>query len=380
MIKTMGSVWSFPRRATVLLCFALLAGLLTASCMRRHIVSHSPGAKESPYTKTSPKKLAPYIRSVFEVSQENMRVAQAEQQIDDLKALEASAASALSEGQYFEALRLYEQVRRLSSQEVFSVELALARIWDALGQHSQALLHARNTVRLNSDSVEALQELGEIYLNRKEPGTASVVFGQALQLAPQNAELLEANGAAYLQMGDWERARKYLGKALLASPFSRPARIGLASALVRLGDSEQALSELGKIFTPAEAYGKLGSFLMEQKSWEEARQAFLHALALEPAHPYAQLQLLVAESNIPPPASVTIPPFRSLATVESKAAASFSGWGEDGLKGSAQPQLPAGVAAPEGSGLKVSESKERAFRFFTLQLEELKGSILEIQR
>lgn len=367
---------SFLHRATGLASIALLISLTATACMRRHVVTHHSASKQSPYKKTSPKKLAPYIRTVLEISQQNMQVAQAELQLEDLKALEASAARALKEGQYFEALRMYEKVRRLSSQEVFSVELALATIWSALGQQSEALLHAQNTVRINSDSVEALQTLGEIYLNRKEPGTASVVFGQALQRAPGNAKLLEANGTAYLQMGDWERARRYLEKALQAAPFSRPARAGLANALVRLGEKERAIGELGKIYTPAEVHRKLGSMLMEQQAWVEARQAFRYALSLDPTHPYAQLQLQIAESNIPPPASVTIPPFQSLATAGNKvAAASSSGAAETGLKGSAQPQLPAVAAQPENTA-----SEEKAIRFFTLQLEELKGSVFEIQR
>jgi len=63
------------------------------------------------------------------------------------------------------------------------------------------------------------------------------------------------------------------------------------------------------LYSPAEAYSKLGSICLEEERWTQARELFLRALELEPDLSAAVWNLSIAESYISPPSVVAIPAF-----------------------------------------------------------------------
>ena len=281
--------------------------------MTHRVVTPLPSGFKTSHSKSSPTGLRPYIRTLFKLSEQNRwSDAQQARHIDDLEAGKRLARDLMERGSLLEALRLCDELHFQAPQDP-EIELALARIWIRLGHHSQALKHARAAVAKHGASAEALKTLGEVYLLRNNPGTAAVVFHQALQLLPQDSGLLHKLARAYIRLHEWDRAREYLERTIALDGSLQAAKHELAQVFAQLGQPGRALQQLLKLYEPAEAYFELGTFCLQQKDWPVARSAFQQCLALAPGHDEAKLRLAEAESYIPPPAIVTLLDFSALA-------------------------------------------------------------------
>ena len=297
---------------------ALIPVLIFSGCLRqRRVIVQGADSGKKFYRSTSPVELSRYIRTVLRISQQNTRsenealkrlheqrpeladlAQRAAENPDDRFSRQSLTAAYLEEGLYWKAFQLCQQLRAGEPNNP-SVELALARIWDKWGDDSLARRHAELAVELAPNSAEASQQLGRIHLHRNEPKRAISAFLAALQKGGPDASLLSNLGYACMKADQWIQARFYLEKAVELDGSLVQARNNLGIVRARLGSPEGAVREFLAVNKSAGALNNLGAVLVAQGRWEEARDAFRRALALERDHPKAQTNLSHAESYLP---------------------------------------------------------------------------------
>jgi Flp pilus assembly protein TadD len=294
-------------------------------CSRRPVLSHKVPPGKNVYHAASPADLAPYIRTVLKISQEDTENRQTLKKLharrpileellrhiaespEDVESRRTLAAHYLKEGLYYSAFELYEQIRSTGLEDA-TAELGLARIWDEWGHYPLAKRHAERALELDPQSAEALELLGTIHLHRNDLQAAVSAFLEALALTPENPSLHSTLGSVLLKLGNSGEARGYLEKAVALDPALTEARNNLAAALARLGDDDGALHEFAATNPPAAAFNKLGLVYLADRKWEKAENAFKQALVQEPDDVKARLNLSIAQSHLPPPTIIHLPP------------------------------------------------------------------------
>lgn len=310
--------------------FCILSLVLPGCSKKQVLVSAPPQEGKNIYHKSSPKSLSDQIRSVFKVSEINRW---AERQADNRELLERypEIAPTLAQvekdptdlgakrrlAQFYSEKKLYrralEQYTELAVQlpEDAEIQLTLGQIWDYKGAYAIALRHTINAVEINPESIPANTLLGMVYLHREEPKQAVAAFQNVLQLDPENGPVLANLGYAYLQLKEWQKASEYLEDAVQRSSDSARVRNNLGIAKAYLGDEEGALKEFLKVSQPAVAYNNLGAAYLAIEDWSKARDAFEQALAWDSSYVKARLNLIEAESYLPPPSTVDLTPYDS---------------------------------------------------------------------
>ncbi len=98
----------------------------------------------------------------------------------------------------------------------------------AIVQRIQSL---ENTVRTGTKDVKVLSELGQLYFDTGQLDKASVAFGAALDIEPDNASLHNYLGLAYFWTGRSKEAIAEYKKATEVDPQAAEAYYNLALAL-----------------------------------------------------------------------------------------------------------------------------------------------------
>jgi len=294
-------------------------------CSRRPVLSHKVPQGKKVYDSASPADLSPYIRNVLKISQEDTENRQALKKLheqrplleellrriaespEDIESRRTLAAHYLKEGLYYSAFELYEQIRSTGFEDA-TAERGLARIRDKWGHYSLAKRHAERALALDPQSAEALELLGNIHLHGNEPQAAVAAFLEALARTPENPSLHSTIGSVLLKLGNSGEARGYLEEAVALDPALIEARNNLAEALARLGDYDGALHEFAVANPPAAAFNKLGLVYLADRKWQKAQNAFKQALVQEPDHVKVRLNLSIAQSYLPPPTIINLPP------------------------------------------------------------------------
>ncbi len=94
------------------------------------------------------------------------------------------------------------------------------------------LSHAQAAERGSSSE---LNKSGLYYLEKGEPGKASVFFGKALALDPSNRHYCNNMGASLMRSGDYRGSIKYFEQAIEHDPGYARALSNMAVALFHLG-------------------------------------------------------------------------------------------------------------------------------------------------
>lgn len=276
----------------------------------------------------SPAALSDYVRAVLKISQENTAAAeqalkQFHQSHPDLAQLSRRVTTSPTDIEsrrvlgeaYLEAgllpfaYQMYQEIESVKPGTA-SAEIGIASVWDRWGDYGQAAQHAERAVLLEPLSASALEALGRIYLHRNDLDSALSSFLSAVRIEPKNSSLLTNTGYVLLRRGDFLQARLYLEEAVAIDNSSVEAHNNLGIALARLGESDRALREFMAVSDASTAFNNLGAVLLEQKKWTEAKGAFQRALVIDPNYEKARTNLAEAETHIPRPTVVDLPPFK----------------------------------------------------------------------
>ena len=191
------------------------------------------------------------------------------------------------------------------------------------GRTDEAILHMRETLRIDPEYVSGLANLGSMLVDAGRFDEAVVRYREALRLAPQDCDLRANLGIALTRQGSFDeaqaafvealrldpdyvlthkgfglllarrgddvRALEHLERAVRGHPEDGGTRLNLAIVLMRLGRMDRAESELREILRRdpenATAHKRLGMVLTDRGAWDEAIREIEGSLRLDPAQP-----------------------------------------------------------------------------------------------
>jgi len=170
-----------------------------------------------------------------------------------------------------------------------------------LGNRAEALRLYRRAMEMDPSNPRPPRELGMLLLEQGEIGPAEDLLRQALKLDRADVFALNALGEAAGRQGHYEDAAAFLQRALEAAPKAVPVRLNLAFVylqLRRFADLERLMRETIQLDPrQPQAYALLGAARLQNGNSAGARDAFQHALALDPHNPMAQQGLQALEGR-----------------------------------------------------------------------------------
>ena len=153
----------------------------------------------------------------------------------------------------------------------------------------------RTEVAACPNDAEALTGLGQIEIEANQTSQAIQHLTEATRINPSLAEAHEQLARAYAQSGDLQGALAELQKAVQLKPDDATIHSGLSQVLAATGNLEQAIAEqrtaLKLLEADADGWNNLGVLEARTGQLPAARDAFQHALRLDPQHLQAKANL-----------------------------------------------------------------------------------------
>lgn len=192
------------------------------------------------------------------------------------------------QGQLERARQLYEQARRLRSED-FRAPYLLGVIALAQGSALRAVELIGDALRLNPRSTQAHADLGAALrqLGRHEAAIAS--YDRAIRLMPRSAAAHYGRGEALFDLGRYQDALDEFAQAIALAPAPAAAAFNAhGNALFRLQRYAAALDSYDKAVAVnpgyADAHNNRGNALRRLRHYPLARAAYDRALSLDPGY------------------------------------------------------------------------------------------------
>jgi Tfp pilus assembly protein PilF len=145
------------------------------------------------------------------------------------------------------------------------------------------------------ERVRDYQEDGVHLFSRGDYQGARESFEAAVALTPNDAKLLYNLGQCHDRTGDWRQAEHYYLACLRASPQHSPAKFAQVTLLYKTGRQPEANRMIEEWLTSkeglADAYALDAWRLRQDKAVPQAQARLQQALALDPHHPRALVEL-----------------------------------------------------------------------------------------
>ncbi len=166
------------------------------------------------------------------------------------------------------AIKLYRQSLDMNPNDI-DARLGLARALAALGYHEKAIQNLE-IILASKPHVEALQELGKIYLVSNNPKKCISAYQDVLKAIPGNVAAMNGIGVCSDIEGKHQLAQQWYEKALNINPDHLGVKSNLGLSQVLAGNLEQGINILEKVVDtdPTErnrqnlaiAYGLFGDY------------------------------------------------------------------------------------------------------------------------
>jgi len=151
----------------------------------------------------------------------------------------------LTQGNYEEAARKYEQAVAISPEQEdlhYNLAIALAR----LGKPEEAKKQYEEALRIFPDYAEAHNNLGNLLMNENKLEEAIGRFREAIKNVPENGSFHNNLGTAFGRQGKIAEAIGEFEEAVKQSPNYVEARVNLANAFLTTGRVEEATVQLSE--------------------------------------------------------------------------------------------------------------------------------------
>jgi Tfp pilus assembly protein PilF len=192
-------------------------------------------------------------------------------QIPDFKLKSAAQAQAEAGGAEAAALRGNFQK---------AVELQTA------GQLDQAEALYKEILEKSPDVPEVYQNLGSLYLTKKEYPAAEAAFQKALELRPDSTDISTQLARVYQESGQDDKAMALIEKSAGENPQDARAQFNRGIFLLNANKNEEAIGAFEAAIqadpTIAEAYYRLGALMIGQGKIPESIQHLEKYLSLNP--------------------------------------------------------------------------------------------------
>ena len=161
-----------------------------------------------------------------------------------------------------------------------------------------------DVLRKNPDSLRALQNLGNAYLEHGRSEDARQQFEKALRLDNENVTTLNNLGVLYKQEQKWQKAQEYFDHVLQLLPGDKVATSNLAemySSMQRYGEAENLFKDLIERYPENYWYHyRLALVFIKGGQYDKAAIEFLGTLRLKPDFKKAFLGLWESLQSIQP--------------------------------------------------------------------------------
>jgi tetratricopeptide (TPR) repeat protein len=172
--------------------------------------------------------------------------------------------------------------------------LAIARVYEAAGNTEEAMQAYQHALAFEPTQVDASVNLAALYQAEERWDEAQAVYERGLEVVPNSPELVAALADLLAQTDRSAEARALLDQAVERSPTAAHL-VARASYQVDRGDLDAALIDLEEALRSQpgslDALLVLGQVKLEQRKYEEAREAFQSIVSLAPGLPVGYIQL-----------------------------------------------------------------------------------------
>ncbi len=184
--------------------------------------------------------------------------------------------------------------------------LAVATAFERESKEKEAAIQYERARALDP-GLKVSRQLAVLYDKIGEPQRAQREFETALVQSPKDAELLNSFGYFCYNCGKLDVAEARLREALAINPKYQRAWNNLALVLGQQQRYDECLEAFRKVVSEADAHSNLAFLLTTQGKVAQAKEAYRHALQLEPNLLRARLALEKLEhpGSKAPPASTT---------------------------------------------------------------------------
>lgn len=210
------------------------------------------------------------------------------------EAFQAKGLIAYLKGHYQQAVN--DLQHSLTFKKEASTYSNLGAALRKLGLKTQAEAAYRQALELAPDFVDALANLGNLFIDNNRPYEALEVLQSALQLKPSDPKVLRSYGLCLLTKGDVQQAVDHLQKAVALYPQDGDLHETCGAALRQVGLTLQAEHHhrlaLPLVNDKYRTLSNLAVALQDQVRLSEAQDTFQAALALKPDYRTAHANLL----------------------------------------------------------------------------------------
>jgi tetratricopeptide (TPR) repeat protein len=135
---------------------------------------------------------------------------------------------------------------------------------------------------------EVYQNLGYVYVQKKDLAAAEGAYQKALELKPGNADIASALARVYQDSGQPDKAMALMSKAAGDNPADAKAQFNMGIFNLNSGKTEEAIAAFQKAVaadpTLADAYYHLGTLMVGQNKVADAVQYLEKYLAMNPTN------------------------------------------------------------------------------------------------
>jgi Flp pilus assembly protein TadD len=155
---------------------------------------------------------------------------------------------------YPSAIRLHREVLTHDPKNALA-HYHLGFAYGMMGRRQEELAEYRQAVSLGSTDWTLLLNLGLVYLEQDDPGSAADVLSLATLVAPRHPEAHYNLALAYDRLGMLNEAEQEALTALILDPHQPDARNTLAVLYAERGDYARARDEWSDLLLEDPAYG-----------------------------------------------------------------------------------------------------------------------------
>lgn len=177
-----------------------------------------------------------------------------------------------------------EKPATLDDRQAADVQIALARGIEKQGNHDQAIAAYKQAIQRDPHRSDAMLRLAIMHDRQGKFKESGSYYEKALKESKGAADIHCNYGYSLYLQRRWADAEQHLREAIAKSSDCAQAHNNLALVLARSERGTDALVEFQRGgSSPAEAHANLAYVLTLEGRWEEARQAYGRALAVNPS-------------------------------------------------------------------------------------------------
>jgi tetratricopeptide (TPR) repeat protein len=156
----------------------------------------------------------------------------------------------------------------------------------AAGKLDEAVAAYTAILAKHPDVPEVYQNLGSVYLQKKDYPAAETAFQKGLELRPDSTEIATLLARAYAESGQSDKAIEIMEKSAGANPADAKAQFNRGIFLLNANKNEEAIAAFEAALKAdpnmTEAYYRLGALMVGQGKIPEAIQNLEKYLSLNP--------------------------------------------------------------------------------------------------